>query len=349
MVQLHIGHHFFGAGNLGDDLMLAGFLAALSGRSGAARLTCCIPWDLAAMRRRFPEVEWLPYDDGHRRRCIAQCDAWLGLGDTPFQTSVGDWLLDHLATEATLCGEFGKPMYYLGVGVNDEVAATHPKTAALVARAAQIHTRDATSARLLAALGTAPVVPASDLAHLYLAGVRFAPPDVDEIALTLNFEDASQFSMQALDRLVAALAPRHRLRWIAQEVRTLQASEVTLHGELSQAAREAAPLVVPDYANASCVLDLVRSVGVPGAVVTSRYHASLLGAWMGSRVVVFPRSLKVRTAAAELGLATVSNMHDADDVREALSRAKPVAREVLLRHRQAAQRACDEVLAAIAG
>ena len=36
-LRLHIGHHFFGAGNVGDDLMLAGFLVGITG--AAAPLT----------------------------------------------------------------------------------------------------------------------------------------------------------------------------------------------------------------------------------------------------------------------------------------------------------------------
>ena len=54
-LRLHVGHHFYGAGNLGDDLMLAGLLAAAAerfGLSSAPQFTCCIPFDPAPQRLR---------------------------------------------------------------------------------------------------------------------------------------------------------------------------------------------------------------------------------------------------------------------------------------------------------
>src|ERR1035438_2265954 len=98
---VHLGHHFFGAGNLGDDFMLAGFLSALGGR--AARLTCCVPRPAGPLARRFPGIDWLPYDDSTRRACIENCDAWLGLGGSPWQAAVSSWFADHLAAELRFC------------------------------------------------------------------------------------------------------------------------------------------------------------------------------------------------------------------------------------------------------
>ena len=149
-LHVHIGHHFFGAGNLGDDLMLAGFLAAARPAIlSEMKLTCCIPHDAASQRLRFPEIEWLPYDDATRGAAIAQCDLWLGLGDTPFQVVVGSWFLDHLAQEAAACRRHGKPMFYLGVGVNEREVADEPRMRVLVGQAEQIWTRDEDSAAIL--------------------------------------------------------------------------------------------------------------------------------------------------------------------------------------------------------
>jgi polysaccharide pyruvyl transferase WcaK-like protein len=39
-LHVHFGHMFFGAGNIGDDLMLGGWLAALRASGQQLRLTC---------------------------------------------------------------------------------------------------------------------------------------------------------------------------------------------------------------------------------------------------------------------------------------------------------------------
>ena len=65
-MRLHLGHHFYGAGNLGDDFMLAGFLAAFAPLAPGARCTACVPFPLGPLRARFPGIEWLPYDETRR-------------------------------------------------------------------------------------------------------------------------------------------------------------------------------------------------------------------------------------------------------------------------------------------
>src|SRR5262245_9671031 len=123
MATIHIGHHFFGAGNFGDDLMLQGFLDACAGREDT--FTCCMPF--GSQHRRFPRVEWRSYEAAAREQSVRDCDVWLGLGGTPFQSDSGPWFLEHLAEELELCRRFRKPMYFLGVGVGNREALADPR------------------------------------------------------------------------------------------------------------------------------------------------------------------------------------------------------------------------------
>jgi hypothetical protein len=199
-LHVHIGHHFFGSGNIGDDLMLAGFLEA----AGAAaldrvRLTCCTANDAGSQILRFPQVEWLPYLPASRLACIERCDAWLGLGDTPFQATGGQtWFLDHLCQEAQWCRQCGVPMFYLGVGVNERAAVEYPQTRILVTQAERIWMRDENSLDLLGPLAAPGKVTAhADLAHPALAAMHFPPPKPRTLAFVLNFEDPAR---RMLDR-----------------------------------------------------------------------------------------------------------------------------------------------------
>jgi hypothetical protein len=79
-VHIHLGHHFYGAGNLGDDFMLAGFLIAMRSLAPSATFTCCVPFALEPIRQRFPAIVWMPCDEPTRSASIAACDVWLGLG-----------------------------------------------------------------------------------------------------------------------------------------------------------------------------------------------------------------------------------------------------------------------------
>ena len=122
-------------------------------------------------------MDWRPYHDAARAGCIEQADVWLGLGDTPFQATGGrTWFLDHLCEEAAWCQQYGKPMFYLGVGVNERAVLAYPQVRTLVAQAEKLWMRDETSAGMLRPLAAPGKVTAhADLAHLALAGMRFPP------------------------------------------------------------------------------------------------------------------------------------------------------------------------------
>jgi hypothetical protein len=141
MSRIHIGHHFYGAGNLGDDLMLAGFLRAWSAFGGATPLTCATPFDRAGQERRFPQVAWLPYDHETREQAIRECSVWLGLGGPAFETISGPWMMEHLEVELELCRRHGKPMFFLCVGVSNPEALADPRARRAGLRRARLDAR----------------------------------------------------------------------------------------------------------------------------------------------------------------------------------------------------------------
>ena len=168
-MRIHLGHHFYGAGNLGDDFMLAGFLAALRVLAPQATLTCCVPFALDPLRRRFPSVEWLPCQPADRERAIAACDVWLGLGGSPFQSAQNRWFIDHLLGDAEFCARAKKPMFYLGIGVQTTAELDLSDVRRVIAGAAGIWTRDDASAERLSSLPSPPrqLETATDLAHIF--------------------------------------------------------------------------------------------------------------------------------------------------------------------------------------
>src|SRR5436190_17173514 len=148
--------------------MLAGFLGAIRTLLAGAQFTCCVPFALEPLQRRFDAITWLPYDETTRSRCIADCDIWLGLGGSPFQSAQSQWFVEHLIVEESLCAQRKKPMFFLGVGVQAAAELTLPDVQRICARATGIWTRDAASAERLHGLPSPPPVEAAaDLAHLF--------------------------------------------------------------------------------------------------------------------------------------------------------------------------------------
>ncbi len=345
MTHLHIGHHFFGAGNFGDELMLAGFLTEAKRHLGAGkfRLTCSIPFDLQPQRKRFPQVEWLPYDTSARRQAIAECDAWVGVGDSPFQADASSWFLDHLLEEQRFCEEHRKPMYFLGVGVNTPRDAAHGPTKQLVQGAVAVWTRDPLSAELLRTIGGDKVISGNDLSHAYLSTLNFGPSNGTGTGFVLNFEDESHYS---IDAICAVLSRSERPAWLMQEVRELPGSEQSIYKSLPADIRARLPLRVPDYANASTPA-LIGTWGAPRTLVTSRFHATIVAGWAGWNIVCVERGTKVTAIANAIGAESVADFTNAAKVVNAVNNAQPAPRKVLHALADDTRRCCDEFFARV--
>ena len=346
MKTIHLGHDFYGAGNLGDDFMLAGFLGAMAAAGKKAELTGCVPHPLGPLARRFPQVRWLPSEPAGRRRCIEQCDVWLGLGGSPFQCEVSGWFADHLAEQEALCAAAGKPMYFLGIGGQDPAAYAVPVLRRAAERAEAIWTRDDRTAEVLdAILPGRRVKSAADLAHVFFAASAPPPAAPGRMAAALNFDYRGWPGLESAVAALTKLPARERV-WLAQEARVLPGAEQWLLGQLAPAVRAAWSLCVPDQPGEPLASALARW---PSAewLLASRFHATLAGAWAGSRTVVIATNDKLRGVADECRLPCLPIAASGAEITAAFAQASPTAPALLAARAAAARSACDEFFAAI--
>lgn len=346
--RVHIGHHFYGAGNVGDDLMMAAFLHAWRSWGSPAQLSCCTPFDRTAQERRFPDIAWLPYDPAARAHAVRNCTVWLGLGGPAFETDSGEWMLEHLEAERLLCRKHGKPMFFLCVGVSNRDALKDPRARAVLEQAERVWTRDALVAEFLTSEGFgAKTEPGADLSHLVLA--RQAPLDWTSGSLgwILHFDDVRKMSCAALEEAVKRLAGRTHY-WLVQEIRTLRGSERETFAALSEQVKSRMELRLLDYeANrADALLD-----AWPGCetVISSRFHGALAFAWRGARLALVERNDKLRGLARVLGCPVVPDACDADRLVDATERAQVVDRRVLDCQAEVAWTCCRAFVCTING
>ena len=345
-MRIHLGHHFYGAGNLGDDLMLAGFLRALREIEPGAEVSGAVPFDREALARRFPGTRWHGMTLAERRSRIAACDAWLGLGGSPFQHAQSRWFVDHLAEEAALCRELGKPMWFLGIGVQTAGELADAAVRAVCAQARGIWTRDAASARRIRESNASfRVTAAADLAHLHLAAAPPPPARPGTVAVVANFDYGEWPGRNAAIAALEATRPARKI-WLAQESRELPGAERALFATLKPEQQHGWELVSPEIPGAPLESALARW---PGAeiLLTARYHAAITGVWAGSRVVVIGINEKLRGAAEELGTPLITTSADRTEVERAMRDAvvRPVPRHLAA----AARAACEEWHAAACG
>lgn len=344
LIHLHIGHHFWGAGNIGDDWMLAGFLEAIKSRGYQFRITCCIPQNHDAMRLRFPQIEWFEMEIGVRETLISSADVWIGLGDTPFQSHAGTWLLDHIEEDLMICHHFRTPVYFLGVGAEGPEACHLPQTGRVLEQARHIWTRDELSAELLCEVteNRARITPAADLAHIYFDSLPVSKTNhlADHVGLVINVERAEQLNVKELLKFIS-LDSRSQIRWIAQEVRNMPVSEVHLWEQFMPSVKEKLACAMPNYQDGTIESFLTHYTGL-SVLLSTRYHSALVAAWKGIAVSVYARSQKLNGLVSQFGYATCESLATVEKMVEGLANAKPITPSTLRKAARAAQAACDE-------
>ncbi len=310
MFNIHLGHHFFGAGNIGDDLMLAGFLACVKDQHlGKAHFTCCIPHNIRSQRKRFPEIEWLAYSQENREQAISRSDLWLGLGGSPFQSDVSDWFINHLCEELEICRQHAIPMWYLGIGVNDRNVFEQSKAVELLNQAEHIWARDSFSQTILKTYSEAPdrISLGADFSHYFLKNYTCT-----FLKGSLGFCLNSNNQLTISEDEVAEVFSDSQFKtasWYIQEIRNLPNTEEHLFSQLRSSIQSKMQRQLPDY-NAVNSLSLLKAWHPAEVLISSRYHASIIHAWAGSRIGVVSINDKLEGIAKELSLPSFSSLSE---------------------------------------
>jgi hypothetical protein len=280
-----------------------------------------VPFALEPLQLRFPEISWLPYDDASRARSIGECDAWLGLGGSPFQSAQSRWFVDHLVGEERLCAASEKPMFFLGVGVQTASELADPDVRRICARSAGIWTRDSASAQRLHALPSPPplIEAAADLAHVFFRGVPPPAAADGRVVLVANFDYSTWPGQSACLRALQQLNATEHV-WLAQESRELPGAERALFAMLPAAEKRRWRLISPEEPGTPLPRVLERWPSGEW-LISARYHAALAGAWAGSKSVILSTNEKLRGAAHELGAPLLSPEADDAAVARALEAA----------------------------
>jgi len=307
-MHIFLGFDFYGAGNIGDDLMLAGLLTLIPAEH---QLTCVLPRDPASQVHRFPRIHWIQGGDREREDAIRQCDLWLGAGATPFSPVHRAWLLRHMDRDLQHCRRFDKPVAL--VGVDAEQSLLHSEHRDLGARILEqcrsVITRDQASVAVLQTLdyeAGEKVMPGIDLANFYLA--------------TRNWPKVSENGMSHVGVCYweECMDPTHWacLRSILYQLRsegvrhTFFANEVRRDFEASVYRRvfrfldrvrfgKHSRFYCPNYATSS-LEGLISHYRLYDTVLSSRYHALLIAAWSGSRPLAIGHRTKVVSLVRDL-------------------------------------------------
>ena len=309
---LTLGFDFYGDGNIGDDLMIAGFLRALEMLSAdpLPALSGFSRGALESQQRRFPQIHWSSARGTGRLNGAGpeHVDCWAGVGGTPLQITSGDWFLRYLQQRKEEICSFRQRLL-IGIGAEQEIRPRAAEFARLLGSFDRIATRDHQSAELVASLpgiGAGRVYAGSDLAHVALLDLfpqRKSAQRPFALGLMVTGETLNGADV---DELRAFLARRKdRVALLANEIRTLPHFELGIYARLGRfpwsGARRRSVQLIPPYRQGN-LEQLVRPIAQCETVISSRYHGILTAAWAGCRVAALGRSSKIVALADELGI-----------------------------------------------
>lgn len=312
MIKIFLSFDFYGAGNVGDDLMLDGFLKEM--KSSNIEFYCSLPRDPNSQKIRFPEINFVSRED--RVKAADICNIWIGVGDTPIQIKSGNWFLDHLLKESEL--KKGKKIkyYFIGVGAESEAVTEKANFKAVLDEIDHIWTRDkATTDTLIKGfdLQADRITTSSDLANISLRKIFLTPGRNEknkyDIGLCYFDENAESVNLDAVKIFLKnAVTKNKRVLAFGNEVRKEGKYEYMIYMNMFNRFERLFGNIKyyqPDYYNMNNVADLVHHYSKCEVIMSSRFHSLLTAAWAGCKVVALERSSKVSALAEDLGINEV--------------------------------------------
>lgn len=355
-MNIFLGFSFYGAGNIGDDLMLEGFIdSVVKPLGGQCKFFCCIHKSrIASQKLRFPAIKWISNIPEERLRLLKKADMWLGVGGTPFQGTSGSWLVDQVVYDLDQLSP-AAPAVMIGVGAELEVLGYAQLTTRICDRLSRIYTRDVQSANILVdelGVNASKVRASGDLAHLALKNI-FSSNSCNlpgRTAICFYQEECQDQTLSSLREFAISKSKDSIILFFANEVRR-SGFERSLflrifgrrHWIRFWLNRDRPKLLIPRY-QSSPISRLVFHFSRFDTVLSSRYHALLTAAWAGCRVVGLGRSSKISALSDELLIPLVLDPYLVSELQEASSKAPLVDRTKLEELHSAASDSCAELI-----
>jgi len=306
--SVYVGFDFWGHGNIGDDLMIAGFQKALSSYQGVQFKThIATSYFMESQKIRFPNISWyreLP--DNSQDKAAGIHSTWVGPGATPFQLTCGDYVLKYWLEQLPFIKTFDRKCL-VNVGAEQEIEPEKERFSLIANSFDKISTRDQHSADILTKMLGLPgskVYSGSDLANIILADY------VDK-----NRSSKKKFNLGVIiagdtlsDEDIAGVKDFLVTRWrptafIAGDMREIERHECYIYkqmiADLGWWTKRKLVLSVPDYINGD-LRALLSPIDDCSTIISSRYHGLLIAAWMGCKVAAIARSSKIPPLAKEL-------------------------------------------------
>lgn len=305
---------------------MAGFLRWVNANAPHVRVSALCAHDIEAVRFRFPNVEWLPSTEEGRENGLSDADAWIGLGDSPFQSDLGPWLLDQMCSNMEAARSRDIPCFLVGVGINNVEALSCAEGRRAIELAERVWFRDAYcyTKAIQAGHSSAKIRLGADLAHLHCCTLQ--PGDRHRAGLLIHAPRAS-LNERALSRALRTVGPVE-WSWLCQEVRPLEDSETLIYNSLPHDLRSVFRFETVDPR--TCTMEMIDShLGNFGWMLSSRYHGSLVAAWSGANLCIYERNDKIAGIREELNAVRCAALDDPETVFKALSDARPIDRVIL--------------------
>jgi polysaccharide pyruvyl transferase WcaK-like protein/SAM-dependent methyltransferase len=343
-----------GAGNIGDEAMLEGWL----------QLHPLRPDDLvevdgpfsAAVTFRHPEVSFVsPEPESARRGRLEGAGRALLLGDTPVTDQLGlDWPLRYHAPALAACAEAGVPVHAVGVGVD---RLSDPEGVKIFrahhSRIASWTVRTNSCRAALEASGVSPsaIRVAADLAwlltprpedvlwaseHLRRLGLDLARPLVG-VSLVNEIWGTDPERPARLARLLARVGEETgaHVLLVCNETRPGPYFDSACAQAVAARLPGGATILPPEPLAPSQMAGVLRCCSF---VLAQRYHVALLAMLAGVPAAVFARGQKVAGLAEDAGTPIIGDVAatDPDGAAGAAVRAFFSAEELAARQRVAA-------------
>jgi polysaccharide pyruvyl transferase WcaK-like protein len=357
---LVFGFDFYGAGNIGDDLMLAGYLGAAASFPFSTHSSCI---KVESQRLRFPSVTWAgrqtPGWKATKERLLESGAPWVGVGDTPFQMSSGTWSVNHLAKEARALARLpSTPMVMVGVGAEQSVLKAKDTLRPVMDRLDRLWLRDSHTAELLEDLGVSneKLRVGADLAHIILPLILDSQPPAPptaKIAINYFSERHDADSIAALYELVGSQASNDDIVFASTEARPQMERSIynrlqwraAINGQWLDRRKQGSKFrfIGPNY-NKDSIRNLISPIETAECFLSSRYHGVLTAAWAGRRIgILGGRSSKVDSLAKELNVPILLPPYTKHGLLQLVELASRVDRVILEQRRAAAINSMTEL------